>query len=359
MAIEAAELAGIQERYDELEIELQSPELAKNQRAYSAAAKKRAELGRLLSVWKELKKAEGDLEDARSLLDDPEMRQMAQAEIEELTEAKERLGKELRVMLLPKDPNDERNTIVEIRAATGGDEAALFVADLFRMYSRFSESQGWRVEVMGSSPIGVGGFREIVFLIEGDRVYSRLKYESGVHRVQRVPATETQGRIHTSTVTVAVLPEADEVEVDIRPEDVRVDVFRSSGPGGQSVNTTDSAVRLTNVPTGLVVTCQDEKSQLKNKQKAMKVLRARLLDQANAERDKKISSERRGQVGTGERNERIRTYNYPQGRLTDHRVGLTLYRLQEILDGDLLEVVSEISAHFQSKLLGAAMEGKA
>jgi peptide chain release factor 1 len=273
-----------------------------------------------------------------------------------LSEARGELERELKVLLLPKDPNDDKNIIVEIRAATGGDEAALFVADLFRMYSRFAESQRWRVELMGSNPTGVGGFKEIVFSIEGDKVYSRLKYESGVHRVQRVPATETQGRIHTSTVTVAVLPEADEVEVDLKPEDVRVDVFRSSGPGGQSVNTTDSAVRVTHLPTGLVVTCQDEKSQLKNKQKALKVLRARLLDQANAERDKKISSERRDQVGTGERNERIRTYNYIQGRLTDHRVGLTVYRLSEILDGDLAEVVSEINAHFQAKLLGAVME---
>ncbi|MDR2456728.1 MAG: PCRF domain-containing protein, partial [Deltaproteobacteria bacterium] len=232
------------------------------------------------------------------------------------------------------------------------DEAALFAADLYRMYARFAESQGWRVEILNSNPTGQGGFKEIVFIIEGDRVYSRLKFESGVHRVQRVPATETQGRIHTSTVTVAVLPEADEVEVELKPEEVRIDVFRSSGPGGQSVNTTDSAVRVTHLPTGLIVTCQDEKSQLKNKQQALKVLRARLLDQANAERDKKISSERREQVGTGERNERIRTYNYIQGRLTDHRVGLTVYRLAEILDGDLLGVVSEIASHFQAKLLG-------
>ena len=356
MAIDAGELALLEERRKELELELQSPELTKNQRAYSASARKLSELSKLISVWRKVIKTREDIDDARVLLADPnaEMRQMAQAEIEALSSEGEALGEELKLLLLPKDPNDERNTIVEIRAATGGDEAALFVADLFRMYARFAESQGWKVEVMGSNPTGQGGFKEIVFLIEGDRVFSRLKFESGVHRVQRVPATETQGRIHTSTVTVAVLPEAEEVEVDLKPEDVRVDVFRSSGPGGQSVNTTDSAVRVTHIPTGMIVTCQDEKSQLKNKQQALKVLRARLLDQANAARDKKISSERREQVGTGERNERIRTYNFIQGRLTDHRVGLTVYRLAEILNGDLLGVVSEIAAFFQAKLLGKA-----
>ena len=355
MAIDPGELSRLEERRAELELELQNPELARNQKAYSAAARRLGELSRLLTVWRKLKKTDDDLEDAKTLLEDPEMRPMAQTEIESLGRQKEDLERELRILLLPKDPNDERNIIVEIRAATGGDEAALFVADLYRMYARYAEGQGWRVELLSSNPTGVGGLKEVVFLIEGERVYSRLKYESGVHRVQRVPATETQGRIHTSTVTVAVLPEADEVEVDLRPEDVRVDVFRSSGPGGQSVNTTDSAVRVTHVPTGLVVTCQDEKSQLKNKLQALKVLRARLLDLANAERDKKISSERRGQVGTGMRNERIRTYNYIQGRLTDHRVGLTVYRLSDILDGDLSEVVSEISYHFQAKLLGSAV----
>ena len=361
MAIDSAELARLEERYKELELELQNPETARNQRAYSAAARKLSELGKLIMVWRKLTKAEADIEDAKALLSDPnpEMRQMAQAEIESLGQDRDQLERELKILLLPKDPNDERNTIVEIRAATGGDEAALFVADLYRMYARFAESQGWRVELVSSNSTGQGGFKEIVFLIEGDRVYSRLKFESGVHRVQRVPATETQGRIHTSTVTVAVLPEAEEVEVDLKPEDVRVDVFRSSGPGGQSVNTTDSAVRVTHLPTGLIVTCQDEKSQLKNKLQALKVLRARLLDQANAERDKKISSERREQVGTGERNERIRTYNYIQGRLTDHRVGLTVYRLAEILDGDLSSVVSEISSYFQAKLLSQSTGAEA
>jgi peptide chain release factor 1 len=357
MDVDKSELAILDQRREELELELQNPELAKNQRAYSASARKLSELTKLIAVYRKLLNALDGIEDAKSLLADPnpEMRQMAQAEIEALGLEREALDKELKILLLPKDPNDDKNTIVEIRAATGGDEAALFVSDLYRMYSRFAESQGWRVELIDSNPTSQGGFKEISFIIEGDRVYSRLKFESGVHRVQRVPATETQGRIHTSTVTVAVLPEADEVEVELKPEDIRVDVYRSSGPGGQSVNTTDSAVRVTHIPTGMVVTCQDEKSQLKNKLQALKVLRARLLDQANAERDKKISSERREQVGTGERNERIRTYNFIQSRLTDHRVGLTVYRLAEILNGDLQDVVLEFAAYFQAKQLGQAV----
>jgi peptide chain release factor 1 len=278
---------------------------------------------------------------------------MALLEIENLTALKAKIETELKILLLPQDPNDEKNTLLEIRAGTGGDEAALFAGDLFRMYLRYAEKQGWKTELLSSNPIAGGGFKEVIFIIEGQRVYSRLKYESGVHRVQRVPATETQGRIHTSTVTVAVLPEAEEVEVDIKPEEVKVDVYRSSGPGGQSVNTTDSAVRVTHLPTGLVVTCQDEKSQLKNKQKALAVLRARLLDLKNSEQQKKISEDRKEQVGSGDRSERIRTYNFPQGRMTDHRVGLTLYRLDEILDGDLEEIISVVGSFFQAKLLAA------
>ena len=356
MRLDPAELAKLEERHQALELELSSPELARNQRAYSAAARRLADLGRLIAVWKRLAAIEDDLAYSRTLLEDqsPEMRRLAQSEIEALGAERTELEGELRILLLPKDPNDERGTVVEIRAATGGDEAALFVADLFRMYSRHAERRGWKVDLLSSNPTGAGGFKDVSFSVEGDRVYSLLKYESGVHRVQRVPATEAQGRIHTSTVTVAVLPEAEEVEVEIKPEDIRVNVFRSSGPGGQSVNTTDSAVRVTHLPTGLVVTCQDEKSQLMNKVKAMKVLRARLLDLANAERDQRISSERRGQVGTGERNERIRTYNYLQSRLTDHRVGLTLYRLQDVLDGDLDEVIGEVSAFFQAKILASS-----
>jgi peptide chain release factor 1 len=356
MRLDPAELARLEERHRALETELRNPEMLRNQRSYSASLRRLADLGRLISTWRSLAKVEEDLAFARELLEDPnpEMRRMALSEIDSLAAGRDGLEAELKVLLLPKDPNDERGTIVEIRAATGGGESALFVADLFRMYSRYAESRNWRVELLSSSPTGDGGFKEVAFSIEGDRVYSRLKHESGVHRVQRVPATEAQGRVHTSTVTVAVLPEAEEVEVEIRPEDIRVNVYRSSGPGGQSVNTTDSAVRLTHIPTGLIVTCQDEKSQLMNKVKAMKVLRARLLDLARADRDQRISSERRGQVGTGERNERIRTYNYLQSRLTDHRVGLTIYRLQDVLDGDLSEVLDEVAAHFQAKLLASS-----
>jgi peptide chain release factor 1 len=283
--------------------------------------------------------------------EDEELQEMARAEIEELQAQERDLQQEIRLMLLPKDPNDDRNIFLEIRAGTGGDEAALFVGDLFRMYSRFAESQGWKVEVMASSPLGTGGFKEIIALISGDQVYSRLKYESGAHRVQRVPETETQGRIHTSAVTVAILPEADEVEVDIKMNELKFDVFRSSGPGGQSVNTTDSAVRVTHLPTGLVVICQDEKSQHKNKAKALTVLRARLFDQAQQQHHDKISQDRKVQVGSGDRSERIRTYNFPQGRLTDHRINLTLYRLDSIMDGKLDEVIEPLILHDQTEKL--------
>ncbi len=252
---------------------------------------------------------------------------------------------------MTKDPNDERNTILEIRAGTGGEEAALFVADLFRMYSRFAERRGWKVEIMSSNATGIGGFREIIALISGENVYSQLKYESGVHRVQRVPVTEAQGRIHTSAVTVAILPEAEEVDVYIDPADIRVDVYRSSGPGGQSVNTTDSAVRVTHIPTGMVVTCQDEKSQHKNKAKALKILRARLLDKRQKEQQEKIARERKSQVGTGDRSERIRTYNFPQGRMTDHRIGLTLYRLDAVLGGELEDIISPLISYYQAEAL--------
>jgi peptide chain release factor 1 len=279
------------------------------------------------------------------------MRELAKSEMQGLKERQTALEQEIRVLLLPKDPRDEKNTFLEIRAGTGGEEAALFAAALFRMYAKYAEMNRWRVEVMSQNPTGLGGFREIIALIEGKGVYSRLKYESGVHRVQRVPATEASGRIHTSTVTVAVLPEADEVEVEINPNDLRIDVYRSSGPGGQSVNTTDSAVRITHLPTGMVVTCQDEKSQHKNKAKALKVLRARLLDQLIEERRSEISEERKSQVGSGDRSERVRTYNFPQNRLTDHRLGLTLYHLDGIMEGNLGEVVNALNTHFQAEAL--------
>jgi len=281
------------------------------------------------------------------------MKRLAREELDRLVVEKEKVEADLKVALLPKDPNDDRNIILEIRAGTGGEEAGLFAADLFRMYSKYAEKQHWRMEIMNRHYTGIGGFKEVIALIEGKNVYSKLKYESGVHRVQRVPTTEAQGRIHTSTVTVAILPEAEEVDVHIDPNDLRIDIFRSSGPGGQSVNTTDSAVRITHLPTGLVVSCQDEKSQHKNKAKALKILRARLLDKARDEKMTEISEKRRVQVGTGDRSERIRTYNFPQGRLTDHRIGLSLYKLEKVLEGEIDEVIDALTTYYQAEALKA------
>jgi peptide chain release factor 1 len=295
-----------------------------------------------------LPKAEQILKESK---DDPEMHEMAEVEIEELKKNKDSLEDELKVMLLPKDPNDDKNIFLEIRAGTGGEEAGLFAADLFRMYSRYAENRGWRVEIMNSNPTGVGGLKEVIALIEGDGAYSRLKFESGAHRVQRIPVTESGGRIHTSAVTVAVIPEAEEVEVEVNPNELKIDVFRSSGPGGQSVNTTDSAVRITHNPTGLVVICQDEKSQLKNKNKAMKVLRARLLDRLQQEQEDEIARTRKSQVGSGDRSERIRTYNFPQNRVTDHRIGLTLHRLEGMLQGELDEMIDALITSMQAEAL--------
>lgn len=347
------DLQDVEERFDRLETELSRPEVIKDQRLYQRTMRRHAELSKVVSAYRRLKKLRSDEEGTQELLrdSDEEIRDLARTETEELKERIKTVEHELKLLLLPKDPNDEKNILLEIRAGTGGEEAALFAADLFRMYSRFAEKKKWRVEVMGAHPTGAGGFKEIIMLIEGERVYSQLKYESGVHRVQRVPSTESQGRIHTSAVTVAVLPEAEDVEVEVKPEEIKVDVYRSSGPGGQSVNTTDSAVRITHLPTGLVVTCQDEKSQHKNKAKALKVLRARLLDTMEARQQSEISEERRGQVGTGDRSERVRTYNFPQGRLTDHRVGLTLYRLEAILEGELQEVIEALVTHYQAEAL--------
>ena len=288
---------------------------------------------------------------------DPEIKDLARDEIVTLSREKENLEAELKKLLLPKDPNDEKNVIFEIRAGTGGEEAALFANDLYRMYSRYAESRNWKIEVITHHPTGVGGLKEIIAMIQGKGAYSVFKYESGTHRVQRVPATETQGRIHTSAVTVAVLPEADEVEVDIDSSELKIDVYRSTGPGGQSVNTTDSAVRITHLPSGLVVTCQDEKSQLKNKLKAMKVLRARLLDQMIMEQNEKRSEARKSQVGTGDRSGRIRTYNFPQGRVTDHRIGLTLYKLEHILQGNIDEIIDNLATHYQTGALQNANQG--
>ncbi len=341
----------------DLEQKLTDPEVIKSQDLYLKCRKEHAELAPLVQTFRRFRQVQKELAESQALLKDEadeEMKALARDEVQALKEQEAALEEDLKFLLLPKDPNDEKNVVLEIRAGTGGEEAGLFAADLFRMYSRLAERQGWKVEVLSHSATGIGGLKEIIASIAGNRVYSRLKYESGVHRVQRVPVTESQGRIHTSAVTVAVMPEAEEVDVQINPEELRVDVFRSSGPGGQSVNTTDSAVRITHLPTGLVVSCQDEKSQHKNKAKALKVLRARLLDLAQREQQAQIAQERKSQVGTGDRSERIRTYNFPQGRVTDHRIGLTLYRLEALLDGDLNELLQALATHYRTQALQQA-----
>ena len=343
----------IEDRYLDLETYLGNPEVLKNQKAYQKYAREHSQLGPIVSLFRKYKAAQEEIEENRSLLDDadPEMRKLAREEIESLRSSMSDLESEIKILLLPKDPNDEKNTLLEIRAGTGGEEAALFAADLFRMYGHYAELKSWKTEVLSQNATGIGGFKEIIILVSGERVYSRLKYESGVHRVQRVPETETQGRIHTSAVTVAVLPEAEEIDVEIDPEDLRIDVYRSTGHGGQHVNTTDSAVRITHLPSGLVVTCQDEKSQHKNKAKAMKVLRSRLLDLEQSQQQSRISEQRRSMVGSGDRSERIRTYNFPQGRVTDHRIGLTLYKLEDVLHGQLDFVIDPLITYFQTETL--------
>jgi peptide chain release factor 1 len=336
---------------------LADPGVAGDHRLLAELGRRRRELEELVGAGRRIRDLRREINDTRAIVesdDDPAMKDLARAEIEKLKAALEEAEREFRLLLLPKDPNDERNVIVEVRAGTGGDESALFVADLFKMYQRYAERARWRVDVMNSHPTGIGGFKEIIFGVEGRGAYSRLKYESGVHRVQRVPETESQGRIHTSAATVAVLPEAEDVEVGVAPEEVRIDVFRSTGPGGQGVNTTDSAVRITHLPTGIVVTCQDERSQIKNRAKAMKILQARLLAKAQEEAEAERANQRRSMVGSGDRSERIRTYNFPQNRVTDHRVGVTLYRLQEVLDGDLVELIDNLAAADREKMLAAA-----
>ncbi|MFH0811101.1 MAG: peptide chain release factor 1 [Pseudomonadota bacterium] len=346
-------LQAFEERYHVLEQALSNPETIRDQERFQKLAREHSELSRLVQTWRAYKGVSQGLEENKELLSDPdeEMRRLAREEMAELKQRQAEIEGEIRLLLIPKDPNDAKNILLEVRAGTGGDEAGLFAAELFGMYSRYAETRRWKVEVLSHHPTGVGGFKEIIALIQGQGAYSQLKYESGVQRVQRVPATENQGRIHTSTVTVAVMPEAEEVDVQIAEGDLRIDVFRSSGPGGQSVNTTDSAVRVTHLPTGLVVTCQDEKSQHKNKAKALKVLRARLLDRVQQERHNKIAEERKSQVGTGERSERIRTYNFPQGRVTDHRIGLTLYKLEQVLAGDVQEFIDSLIADSQTRAL--------
>jgi peptide chain release factor 1 len=348
-------LDALERRFTELTELMSRPDIFSKAAEYQRYARERAELARIVEVYQQFKRILQEKEGVQHVLeeagDDAEMGQLGREELAQLVEQEAKLTYDLKTLLLPADADDQKNVILEIRAGTGGEEAALFAADLFRMYSKYAERQGWRVEILESHSTGIGGFKEITASIEGRGVYSRLKYESGTHRVQRVPVTESQGRIHTSAVTVAILAEAEEVEVEINPEELRIDVFRSSGPGGQSVNTTDSAVRVTHLPTGIIVSCQDEKSQHKNRAKALRVLRARLLDIAKHAQQEKISRERRLQIGSGDRSERIRTYNFPQGRVTDHRINLTLYKLGAVLEGELDEVLDALQQADQAERL--------
>ena len=350
-------LDSIEERYEQLSAKIADPEVIAQQDTWRKMVKEHSDLEPIVTKYREYKDVLKQKEEVLAMLKDnmdADMRELVQQELDELKEREEKLEDELKFLLLPKDPNDDRNVIMEIRAGAGGEEAALFAADLFRMYSLYAERHGWKIEIMDANYTDLGGIKEIIFAVEGKGAYSRLKYESGVHRVQRVPVTEAGGRIHTSTATVAVLPEAEEVEVEINPNDLRIDVYRSTGHGGQSVNTTDSAVRITHIPTGIVVTCQDEKSQLKNKEKAMRVLKSRLLAIAQAEQDEQLAQTRRSQVGTGDRSERIRTYNFPQGRVTDHRIGLTIYQLDAFLNGDMDEMIDALITADQAERLAQA-----
>jgi len=347
------QLSEIEDRYQELEQLLSDPAIVRNRELYTRYVREHSDLGKIVSVFRIYRQKKEEREASRELLSDsdPEIKQLARSEVDVLSSELDRLEEKLKQLLIPKDPNDDKNVLLEIRAGTGGEEAALFAGDLIRMYSRYAETAGWKMEVLSENVTDSKGFKEIIVLVKGAGVFSRLKYESGTHRVQRVPATETQGRIHTSAVTVAVLPEAEEVEVHIDPGELKFDVFRSSGPGGQCVNTTDSAVRVTHLPTGMVVICQDEKSQHKNKAKALKVLRARLYDMQVRQQQAAISENRKNQVGSGDRSERIRTYNYPQGRVTDHRIGLTLYRLDSIMQGDISELIDGLNTFYQTQAL--------
>jgi peptide chain release factor 1 len=352
-------LEELSRRYEELSIELSRPETISDPNRLKKAAKEQADLDDIIKAYRGLTGVVGEIEDLEGIIaagEDPELVEMAREDLPSLKDRQAQIEKELSILLLPKDPNDSRNTFLEIRAGTGGEEAALFAGDLFRAYCRYAELRRWRVEMMSLSSAAAGGIKEVIALVHGQGAYSRLKYESGVHRVQRVPSTESQGRVHTSAVTVAVLPEADDLEVEIDPKDLKIDVYRSSGPGGQSVNTTDSAVRVTHLPTHLVVTCQDEKSQHKNKAKALKILKARLFDRMQEERRSEISAERKSQVGSGDRSERIRTYNFPQNRVTDHRIGLTLYKLEGIMSGKLDELIDPLAIHFQTEAINEALD---
>ncbi|HHV80676.1 MAG: peptide chain release factor 1 [Dictyoglomi bacterium] len=344
-------LEEIERRYMELEESLAKPDVIANQELFQSLAKTYNELGDVVGIYRRYKQIDKEISDIKSLLDDPELGGMAEEELEKLEGEKEKLEEELRIKLLPKDYRDERNVIMEIRAGTGGEEAALFAGDLLRMYLRYVERKGWKAEIMSSNPTDLGGYKEVIVSIQGRGVYSRLKFESGVHRVQRVPVTESGGRIHTSTATVAILPEATDVEVEINPDELKIDTFRAGGHGGQNVNKVESAVRITHIPTGIVVTCQDERSQYQNREKALRILRAHLLEIKERERENEEAQLRKSQVGSGERSEKIRTYNFPQNRVTDHRIGLTLYNLQDVLDGALDELIDALIREYQIEQL--------
>ncbi len=334
-----------EQRYLELQYQLSSPEVVSDREKLTKLGKELKELEELYNAYKNYKKILSDLQQARELLKNEELKELAKEEVERLTKELEKVEKEIRILLLPKDPKDSKNVILEIRAGVGGEEAALFVADLLHMYQKYAEEKGWKFSILSANKTGLGGYKEVIALIEGEGAYSRLKFESGVHRVQRVPATEAGGRIHTSTATVAVLPETDETEIQIDPKDLKIETFRASGAGGQYVNTTETAVRITHLPTGITVSCQDERSQFQNKQKALKILYARLKDFFERQKEEELARERRQQVGTGERSEKIRTYNFPQNRVTDHRINLTLYRLQDVLEGKLDEIIQALIEH--------------
>lgn len=354
-------LESVVNRYEQIAVELSRPETAGDNALFTKLMKEHAELTPIVEKYREYTAAKNSEKEALEILSesglDKDFKELAEEELKTAKADIERCAEELKILLLPKDPNDDKNVIVEIRGGAGGEEAALFAGSLYRMYTMYSESKRWNIEVINANETELGGYKEIVFMIEGAGAYSRFKYESGVHRVQRVPDTETQGRIHTSTVTVAVLPEAEDVELEINPADLKIDTFRSSGAGGQHINKTSSAIRVTHIPTGTVVECQDERSQFKNKDKALKILRSRLLDAAQREHDEAIASDRKSQVGTGDRSERIRTYNYPQGRVTDHRIGLTLYKLEQVLNGELDEIVDALTTHYRTEALKAENEG--
>ena len=353
-------LESVVNRYEQVGIELTRPDVVSNNELFRKLMKEHSELTPIVEKYKELQDAKKSEQEALEILAEPNLdKDFKELAEEELKTAKENIAvfsDQLKILLLPKDPNDQKNVIIEIRGGAGGEEAALFAGSLFRMYSMYAESKRWNIEISNANETELGGYKEISFMIEGEGAYSRFKYESGVHRVQRVPDTETQGRIHTSTVTVAVLPEADEVELEINPADLKIDTFRSSGAGGQHINKTSSAIRVTHIPTGTVVECQDERSQFKNKDNALKILRARLFDEEQRKHDEAIASDRKSQVGTGDRSERIRTYNYPQGRVTDHRIGLTLYKLEQILNGDLDEVIDSLITHYRAEMLKSEEE---